>query len=546
MTTKPFFSVFPDLKVSDDVRSLFEDANIREITLKKKENTLKISFQCDHLISRVDTWRMERTIREQLFSKRFVKIRFQESYHLSEQYNLKYLMEHYMKSFLFELKGKGEVIFNVVRKGDYRIEDDVITFYFEDTFVNRNKAPEIKEFFEMILKERFSIDAKVGFDFSKTIDRSLKMESDYRLQQEIHTIVEHADIVEKEQKEEKKARKKAAATKKEHMFKKKTKYSDDPTLLYGRNCDGELMEIKDIYDEIGEVVIHGQITFLETREIRNEKTIIIFHITDFTDTISCKVFVRNEQLPDILDGLKKGGFYRIKAVAMYDKFDHEISLGSVAGIKAITDFREKRQDTSMEKRVELHLHTVMSDNDSVVQIKDIVNRAYEWGHPAVAITDHGVLQGFPIARHAYEDLRLKEDDPFKIIYGVEGYFVDDLGDLIIDSKGQSLMDSYVVFDIETTGFNSVNDRIIEIGAVRVVEGEIKETFSEFVNPERPIPYKITQLTTITDDMVKDAVTIEEILPQFLKFCEGSVLVAHNAGFDTGFIRENAKRLKRYF
>ena len=542
MTTKPFFSVFPDLKVSDDVRSLFEDANIREITLKKKENMLKISFQCDHLISRVDTWRMERTIREQLFSKRFVKIRFQESYHLSEQYNLKYLMEHYMKSFLFELKGKGEVIFNVVRKGDYRIEDDVITFYFEDTFVNRNKAPEIKEFFEVILKERFSIDAKVGFDFSKTIDRSLKMESDYRLQQEIHTIVEHADIVEKEQKEEKKARKKAAATKKEHTFKKKPKYSDDPTLLYGRNCDGELMEIKDIYDEIGEVVIHGQITFLETREIRNEKIIIIFHITDFTDTISCKVFVRNEQLPDILDGLKKGGFYRIKAVAMYDKFDHEISLGSVAGIKAITDFREKRQDTSMEKRVELHLHTVMSDNDSVVQIKDIVNRAYEWGHPAVAITDHGVLQGFPIARHAYEDLRLKEDDPFKIIYGVEGYFVDDLGDLIIDSKGQSLMDSYVVFDIETTGFNSVNDRIIEIGAVRVVEGEIKETFSEFVNPERPIPYKITQLTTITDDMVKDAGTIEEILPQFLRFCEGSVLVAHNAGFDTGFIRENAKRL----
>ena len=154
MTTKPFFSVFPDLKVSDDVRSLFEDANIREITLKKKENTLKISFQCDHLISRVDTWRMERTIREQLFSKRFVKIRFQESYHLSEQYNLKYLMEHYMKSFLFELKGKGEVIFNVVRKGDYKVSDNVITFYFEDTFVNRNKAPVIKDFFETILKSK--------------------------------------------------------------------------------------------------------------------------------------------------------------------------------------------------------------------------------------------------------------------------------------------------------------------------------------------------------------------------------------------------------
>ena len=403
-------------------------------------------------------------------------------------------------------------------------------------------ADRYKEFFEMILKERFSIDAKVGFDFSKTIDRSLKMESDYRLQQEIHTIVEHADIVEKEQKEEKKARKKAAATKKEHMFKKKPKYSDDPTLLYGRNCDGELMEIKDIYDEIGEVVIHGQITFLETREIRNEKTIIIFHITDFTDTISCKVFVRNEQLPDILDGLKKGGFYRIKAVAMYDKFDHEISLGSVAGIKAITDFREKRQDTSMEKRVELHLHTVMSDNDSVVQIKDIVNRAYEWGHPAVAITDHGVLQGFPIARHAYEDLRLKEDDPFKIIYGVEGYFVDDLGDLIIDSKGQSLMDSYVVFDIETTGFHPSKNKIIEIGAVKVINGEITDRFSEFINPRVPIPFTIERLTGINDAMVCDAPGVEEILPKFLSFCEGCVLVAHNASFDTSFIRYNAEQL----
>ena len=185
-------------------------------------------------------------------------------------------------------------------------------------------------------------------------------------------------------------------------------------------------------------MIHGQVTTLDTREIRNEKTIIIFHITDFTDTISCKIFVRNEQLPEVLSDLKKGGFYRVKAVAMYDKFDHEISLGSVMGIKAVSDFREKRQDTSMDKRVELHLHTVMSDNDSVVQINDIVKRAYEWGHPAVAITDHGVLQAFPIARHAYEDLRLPQDDPFKIIYGVEAYFVDDLGDLAVRSRGQSL------------------------------------------------------------------------------------------------------------
>ncbi len=540
--SKPFFCVFPDLKVSEEFHSLFESVNIQDITFKKRENMLRISFCCDHLISRVDTWRMEQQIREQLFSKRYVKIRFQESYELSDQYNLTYLMEHYMKSFLFELKGKGEVIFNVVRKGDYKVEDDVITFYFENTFVNKSKALEIKEFFETILKNRFHMDVKVGFDFSKTMDRSLKEESQYRLQQEIHAIVEHADTAVQEHKEEKKARKKASIAKKEQSFRRKPKYKDDPMLLYGRNCEGELTDIKDIQDEIGEVVVHGQITFLDTREIRNEKTIIIFHITDFTDSISCKIFVKNEQLPDIMGALKKGGFYRIKAVAIYDKFDREIGLGSVAGIKAISDFREKRQDNSMEKRVELHLHTVMSDNDSVVQIKDIVNRAHDWGHPAVAITDHGVLQGFPIARHAYEDLKLPEDDPFKIIYGVEAYFVDDLGDLAVNSQGQSLDETYVVFDIETTGFNSQNDRIIEIGAVKVIEGKITETFSEFVNPQMPIPYRITQLTTITDNMVKDAGTIEEILPKFLDFCKGSVLVAHNAGFDTGFIQENCKRL----
>ena len=360
---KPFFTVFPDLKVSDAFHSMFESVDIQDITLKKRDNMLRISFCCDHLISRVDTWRMEQQIREQLFSKRYIKIRFHETYHLSDQYNLKYLMEHYMKSFLFELKGKGEVIFNVVRKGDYKVEGNVITFYFEDTFVNRSKASAIKDYFEGVMKDRFHMEIKVGFDFSRQHERNLRDESDYRLQQEIHAIVEHADTAEQEHKEEKKIRKKAAAAKKsENRFRKNRRPKDDPTLLYGRNCDGDLTEIKDIYDEIGEVVVHGQITFLETREIRNEKTIIIFHVTDFTDSISCKIFVKNEQLLEILDSLKKGGFYRIKAVAMYDKFDREISLGSVAGIKAIPDFRKKRQDTSMDKRVELHLHTVMSSS----------------------------------------------------------------------------------------------------------------------------------------------------------------------------------------
>ncbi|MDD6065818.1 MAG: PolC-type DNA polymerase III, partial [Firmicutes bacterium] len=201
------------------------------------------------------------------------------------------------------------------------------------------------------------------------------------------------------------------------------------------------------------------------------------------------------------------------------------------------DFRKVRVDTWPEKRVELHCHTKMSDMDGVSDVKDIIKRAKAWGHKAIAITDHGVVQSFPDANHA-----VSPDEDFKIIYGCEAYLVDDLQDLVVNSRNQSLRDSYVVFDLETTGFSPVANRIIEIGAVKVADGKITEKFSTFVNPQVPIPYRIEELTGINDNMVLDAPTIETILPEFLKFCEGCVMVAHNASFDMSFIEENCRRL----
>ena len=211
----------------------------------------------------------------------------------------------------------------------------------------------------------------------------------------------------------------------------------------------------------------------------------------------------------------------------------------------------------MKKRVELHCHTKMSDMDGVSEAKDIVKRAYAWGHPAIAITDHGVVQAFPDANHVWEDLwraeksKRKEagdenpdkNDFFKVIYGVEAYLVDDLNNIVTNENGQSLEDTFVVFDIETTGFSPVKNKIIEIGAVKVSSGEVIDHFSAFVNPKVPIPYEITQLTGINDEMVMDAKTIEEVLPEFVNFCEGTVLVAHNANFDMSFINENIRRQK---
>jgi len=301
------------------------------------------------------------------------------------------------------------------------------------------------------------------------------------------------------------------------------------------------IELKTVTGEMGEITFRGQVISFDTREIRNEKTIVMFAVTDFTDTIMVKMFTRNDQLPDLLAEIKKGVFLKIKGVTTIDKFDGELTIGSVTGIRKTSDFRVTRKDKYPEKRVELHCHTKMSDMDGVSEAKDLVKRAHDWGHPAIAITDHGVVQGFTDANHVIEDL--DKDDPFKVIYGVEGYLVDDLTKIAENEKGQDLEGTYVVFDIETTGFSAVTDRIIEIGAVKVEDGKITDKFSTFVNPKRPIPFRITELTGITDEMVIDSPDIETILPQFIKFIGDAVLVAHNASFDVGFIEQNCKRQK---
>ena len=339
-------------------------------------------------------------------------------------------------------------------------------------------------------------------------------------------------------------------------YRRGVKKSDNPDVLYGRDFDEEAIPIEEIIGEMGEVVIRGKIIAMDQREIRNERTILIFDVTDFTDTMTIKIFTLNEQLAEVKEGIKPGAFVKIKGLTMVDKFDGELTVGSIVGVKKISDFTTSRMDHSVRKRVELHCHTKMSDMDGVSEVKDIVKRAYQWGHPAIAITDHGVVQSFPDANHLLDDLWKAEkekrkaagdenpdrNDFFKVIYGCEAYLVDDLKEIVTEDKGQVLRDSYVVFDIETTGFSPVKNRIIEIGAVKVVEGKIVDRFSTFVNPRVPIPFRIEQLTSINDEMVMDAPGIEEVLPEFLKFCEGTIFVAHNANFDMSFIMENAAQL----
>ena len=226
-------------------------------------------------------------------------------------------------------------------------------------------------------------------------------------------------------------------------------------MLYGRDFDdSDIIDLVQLVGVMGDVVIHGQITGWDEREIRGGRTIVTLTVTDYTDTIHVKLFVRSEEeLKTLREKISKGMFVKIRGESAQDHFDNELNIGNVSGIKKAADFRTPRMDRSEIKRVELHCHTKMSDMDGVSDVKDIIKRAKAWGHTAIAVTDHGVVQAYPDASHS-----LEKGDSFKVIYGMEGYLVDDLKDIVEDARGQSLDASYVVFDIETTGFSAENDR----------------------------------------------------------------------------------------
>ena len=533
---KKFLNILPDLKLSHEMTELFETVECEKVVASRDHSHIKIYIHSDRLIAHKAIRETERAIRSQMFKDQ-VDVCLVEKYHLSRQYTPARLLEVYTGSLIDELEEEGELSANLFRKAEKTfLEPFVLELKVEENCIAQVKMEKLKHKLEHIFSERFDMPLGIVLGWLPKKKSKYAVYADSAMKEEIAQIVQTYEQAKEDQKE---VEKQEVQQREKPAFKKnyvKQRLPEDKDIFYGRNFEGEETEIHEIIDEMGEVVVRGKIIQLETREIRNEKTIVMFAVTDFTDTIKAKVFTKNERLPELLDKLKEGAFIKMKAVAMMDQFEHDIALGSVSGIKTIPDFTEKRMDHSPVKRVELHCHTTMSDMDGVTDVKKLLKTAMGWGHQAMAITDHGVVQAFPDANHCVEG------KDFKVIYGMEGYLVDDIKNIVTDSRGQSLDSTFVVFDIETTGFSAVNDRIIEIGAVKVENGMITEKFSEFVNPERPIPFEIEKLTSINDRMVEDAPNISVILPKFMDFCEGSVLVAHNADFDTGFIRHNCEVL----
>ena len=588
--TRMFEEVFPPLSLDQSLLDLLGQVKVEKVTSNRAKNFIRVYLVSGKLIHKEQLFQLERALKRQLFGRAEVELKILERYELSGQYTPEKLLELYKDSILWELRHYSILEYNLFRGAKISFpEEHIMRMELRKTTLGEDAADELIRVLYKIFTERCGLDVHIHTEFVEQegekkkrsgradIDRQAALLAETML--ELKAAQDQAAGVQAEGQAGGRAdgttgagapkqgggpkaaggQKKEAAPKaggkrafggygqSEYAYGKhlrsagsrfKSARSNNPDVLYGRDFDdSDIIDLVQLVGEMGEVVIHGQITGWDEREIRGGRTIVTLTVTDYTDTIHVKVFAKDEaDLKALQEKVSKGMFVKIRGLSTQDRFDNELNIGTVVGIKKSSDFRTPRMDRSEIKRVELHCHTKMSDMDGVSDVKDIIKRAKSWGHTAIAVTDHGVVQAYPDASHS-----LDKGDPFKVIYGMEGYLVDDLKDIVEDARGQSLDAAYVVFDIETTGFSAENDRIIEIGAVRVEKGEITDRFSAFVNPRTPIPFEIEKLTGISDEMVMEEPPIEEVLPRFLEFCEGAVMVAHNAGFDMSFIRKNSER-----
>ncbi len=322
--------------------------------------------------------------------------------------------------------------------------------------------------------------------------------------------------------------------------------SDD--MIYGKPFKGLAVSMDSLNLDMGLVIVEGRVFNVDHKELKKRNAWVVkFDITDNSGSVRISRFMEATEAKPIIDAVKNGSVLKIQGKLIEDRFENEMVLKPYAITKGEMP---KRKDTAEgPKRVELHLHTIMSNMDALTNTDAAIKQAAAWGHRAIAITDHGCCQSFTDALHTVESWKgapkvAGTDDPIKILYGCEGYYVNDVDDRIVvhGTRDMKFDEEFVAFDLETTGLSSRNDRIIEIGAVVLKNGQEVDRFQTFVDPERPLDRKIVDLTGISDDMLKGAPKIEEVLPKFLEFIGDRVLVAHNSDFDTGFIRAECSRL----
>lgn len=517
-----FLNVFGKVNSKDNIKAYFSDAYVEKLSVSKSTKILQADVSSKSLIPNRYKALMEKDIFDAVSVAQQVKLNIR--YDIEDK-SPRNVFDFIWKDAVSVLSEESPVCGCVFDDCEIEEDDGKIVIYtgHNSAFYLYKKG--VDKYLTDRIRDEFGVNVTVAFKNKKATEEE---QQDYKKKHENY----ERQLIESIMTE-----KATAETAKETAKAEEVKAGIENGIIMGRDpIKDEPIKIKNTRTEGEKVVIQGEIFNIEEREIKGDRYIVSFDITDGSDSTTVKFFT-DKSAYDCDGGIKsalKGAYVKVKGEVQYDKYAKEIVIMSRNIVKA--DRPPARMDTSEEKRVELHLHTTMSTMDAVTGMKEYVKRAAKWGHKAIAVTDHGVVQAYPEAMDA------AEANNIKVIYGVEAYLIDDLGEVVTNPKGQSFDDEYVVFDIETTGLNKEKCKIIEIGAVKIRNREIVDRYSTFIDPGEKLSDEIVGLTNITDDMLEGQRPIETVLPEFLDFVGDDVLVAHNASFDTGFVRIKAEEL----
>ena len=509
-----------DLNSNNDI--LTNKIKLLRIQYLKKSNKLKVIVKCYKELNTFEEKYIKDTITKKLdFLGKLDLIVYKDISNVSIQEIAKKYWLDIVNNLASSVPVSKECLLTSVRK----IESNTLNICSGNSFIcNILKGKNIESMIKNTIFDMFGMNISIKLDFDSAL-----IQKDYFEIKE----TENKDILKQINQEV--SATKQTVTNKSYNQKQGFDYSTpkNENTIMGRNICEDIITINNIDETSGKVAICGDVFKVEIIETKTGRKIVTFNITDYTSSITVKCFPKPKDVENVIDQVKVGLYCKVKGEAINDPYAKEVVL-MVRDIVKMTKI--ERMDMAEEKRVELHMHSQMSSMDGVTSVSRLVERAAKWGHKAVAITDHGVVQAYPEAMEAGKKNKIK------IIYGIEAYLVDDGVPIATNADSKKLEDTFIVFDLETTGFSSTNDKIIEIGAVKIKDGLVIDEFSHFINPKISIPYKITELTGITDDMVKGAEDIEIVMNKFKDFAKDGILVAHNASFDVSFIKKNYKNM----
>ena len=545
---KTIGEVFSDYQTESKIKI----AEIQSLNLIKKVNVLEINLESDNYLEIKELWFFEKFLKERFqFSNIDIKINY------TEKVTIKPIEKEWENLICYMVHKYPLMRPMILLKSAIEVTNNKITVIMKIKGADFLRGRKLDRELERVINNLFGYNYKIEFieDINEQDAKALEERRELSRKHSIEKALEHMaigeQIAEERVNKEKKEKVKTQDFNEQNMPPMPPPQEVEPVfvepeeetpVIYGRNPNlrTNIIKVVDISPEDDMAAISGEILkgSIEERELKSGKFLISFNVYDGSSTISCKIFVKPEEKAKVVGRLSSAKGVKLEGKSGISNFTHEMEILANVIVETEGIKKQVRQDLAEIKRVELHMHTQMSQMDAMTSATDLIKRAMKWGWKSIAITDHGVVQAFPEAHKL-----LGVDNPdMKIIYGVEAYLVPDGSPVVVNDKGQDIDTTYCVLDLETTGLSAKTEKITEIGIMKIQNGEVVDKFCEFVNPEKPIPQRVQEVTNITDDMVKDAPTIDVLFPKVLEFIKGSVLVAHNAVFDIGFLKNVAKEL----